>query len=135
LHEYRDVLVDRFVSPLDVSGFRGVIYKGLKEECRLSGTVANLDDVLPGINISNFLPHLIIMCDNAKRNGSHYLTYDQCIWDCSAVAEVLVLLITDPDGYDNMFLIDKSHITININGEDTFHIKLSALLDDPMYNT
>jgi hypothetical protein len=54
-------------------------------------------------------------------------TYEQHIRDCLLVLDVFDLLVTAPDGYENMLLQDTAHICINGNDEDTFYVKKSAL--------
>jgi hypothetical protein len=98
----------------------------------LYGTITTLSDALPGITKSKCLSSLVIVSDNAKCNGSRYLTYKQRIWMCSVVTAVFELLVTGPDVYEIMLFMDKFCITITGNCEDTFYIKCSTLFDDLM---
>jgi hypothetical protein len=95
----------------------GRICNGAEAEGTLYGAVTNVYDVLPSITKSKRPSFLVIVSDNAKCNGSCYLTYKHHILAYSVVEEVFELLVTDPDGYTNMLLMDNSSIVINGNGE------------------
>jgi hypothetical protein len=64
---------------------------------------------------------------SAHWDDSHFMAHEQYIRACLLVSEVCDLLITDPDGYENMLIQDKSRVCISGNGEDKFYVKKSAL--------
>jgi hypothetical protein len=95
----------------------------------LSGAVTTLPNALPSITKSKRRSSLSIVTGDVKQN--HFLTYKQIIWACNVVAEVFELLANNTGGYENLLLTDTTCVTINGNGEDTFHVKRSALFGEP----
>jgi hypothetical protein len=78
-----------------------------------------LDKVIPSITQVKDPAMVVMVTHITNRDGSRFMTYTQRIRAYLLLSEVVDLLITDPNGYDNMLLKDKSRGCINGNGEDT----------------